>query len=282
MVCKLRLFEPAYDGRCVESDTFQFPEPSEGYIHWSSSLWIFVEFIPRRSLEGYFGSPLGARLNTLWVVWTLRGLHSPTPCGSPSQPQFTWPHQWFRVPHLRCIGHYFTKMGAGPVCLLSGNVFSGFRKYRLTLQLEQSSSSDITQEAFGRKPALFFRQALGPLVLTHGDISINNIRLGFRWRFFLAYGLGNVPGLTLNGFEILFCSGVWVVEVAPKQMEVESDEGHEDVEELGRNEEGSFVRWVALGCDLVTGGWPYRYLNCLGIFRRYALGLILKPCRISN
>jgi len=131
---------------------------------------------------------------------------------------------------LRCISHYFTKMGASPFTSYQ-EMSSWFRKYCLTLRLNNHSSSDITQE-HSEKPYSFDSSI--PLALTHGDININNIRLGPDGALWL--WIGNVPGLPWMVW-ILFRLGAVVRSHWTNGSG--RHEGHEDVEELGRNEEGS-------------------------------------------
>ena len=80
-----------------------------------------MEFILGEDLKDIWESL--STLNKLWVAWTLRvrgyvaqfhvvhlaSRNLPAIDGSGSA--------------LHCIDHYFTKMGAGLFCLLSGNVF---------------------------------------------------------------------------------------------------------------------------------------------------------------
>jgi len=156
----------------VVSSQTHIPVPNvRRYIHWSSSLWIYVEFIPGEDLKDIWESL--SMLNKLWVAWTLQKYVAQLHAVHLASRNLPGPIDGSGST-LRCIGHYFTKMGASPFTSYQ-EMSSWFRKYCLTLRLEQSSSSDITQE-HSEKPYSF--DSSMPLALTHGDISINNIRLG--------------------------------------------------------------------------------------------------------
>lgn len=163
-------FEP--HTMAVVSSQTNIPVPNvRRYIHWSSSLWIFMEFIPGEDLKDIWESL--STLNKLWVAWTLRGYVAQLRAVHLASRDLPGPIDGSGSA-LRCIGHYFTEMGAGPFASYQ-EMSSWFdRKYRLTLQLEQLFPH-ITQE-HSEKPYSF--DSSMPLVLTHGDISINNIRLG--------------------------------------------------------------------------------------------------------
>ena len=97
------------------------------YIHWSSSLWIFVEFIPGEDLKWESLSTL----NKLWVAWTLRGYVAQLHAVHLASRNLPGPIDGSGSA-LRCIGHYFTEMGAGPFASYQ-EISSWFRKYRLTV-----------------------------------------------------------------------------------------------------------------------------------------------------
>jgi hypothetical protein len=96
----------------VVSSQTHIPVPNvRRYIHWSSSLWIFVEFIPGEDLKDIWESL--STLNKLWVAWTLRGYVAQLHAVHLASRNLPGPIDGSGSA-LRCIGHYFTEMGAGP------------------------------------------------------------------------------------------------------------------------------------------------------------------------
>ena len=164
-------FEP-YTMSIVSSQT-SIPVPKvRRYVFWRSRLWIFMEHIPGEDLRDVWGSL--SMISKLWVAWTLRGYVAQLRAVHLANRDIPGPLDGSGT-SLPCNGHYFTEMGAGP--------FASYRemsawfesKYRITLQLEQKYDPDIAKERL--ENPLYFDSSM-PLVLTHGDISLNNIRLG--------------------------------------------------------------------------------------------------------
>jgi thiamine kinase-like enzyme len=130
-----------------------------------------MEYIPGEDLRDVWES-LGM-INKLWLAWTLRTYVAQLRKVHLANRDIPGPLDGSGTP-LPCIGHYFTEMGAGQFASYREMTSWFDSKYRITLQLEEQSTPETAQK---RPEELSFDSSM-PLVLTHGDISLNNIRLG--------------------------------------------------------------------------------------------------------
>jgi len=142
------------------------------YVYWSSRLWIFMEYIAGDDLESAWRSL--SLWNKLWVAWrfhryvqqlrrvNLANCDIPGPMDGSGRP-------------LLCSGHYFTDNCAGPFTSYSQMSSWFASKSRITALLMPQRDPNH-QEPYATS-SLSFDDSM-PLVLTHGDISLRNIRLG--------------------------------------------------------------------------------------------------------
>jgi len=149
-----------------------------------------MEYIAGDDLESAWRSL--SLWNKLWVAWTLRcyvqqlrrvnlpNCDIPGPIDGSGSP-------------LLCSGHYFTDNGAGPFTSYSQMSSWFASKSRITALLIRQR--DPNRHEPHATSSLSFDDSM-PLVLTHGDISLRNVRLGSELSGFLT---GSFPALTLSG-----------------------------------------------------------------------------------
>jgi len=179
-----------YTMAMVSSQT-SIPVPQvRRYVYWSSRLWIFMEYIAGDDLESAWRSL--SLWNKLWVAWTLHRYVQQLRRVSLANCDIPGPIDGSGRP-LLCSGHYFTDNGAGPFTSYSQMSSWFASKSRITALLMRQRDPNH-QEPYATS-SLSFDDSM-PLVLTYGDISLRNVRLGSELSGFLT---GSFPALTLSG-----------------------------------------------------------------------------------
>ncbi|KAJ7740874.1 hypothetical protein B0H14DRAFT_3097319 [Mycena olivaceomarginata] len=167
----------------------------------------FMEYIDGIDLREAWGSL--ALWKKLWVAWTLRCYVRQLRNVTLARPEVPGPLDWSKTA-VKCVGHYFTCIRAGPFNSYSELTAWFASRYRITLLLENQAQLGRTPDP---KPYVFDDSM--PLVLTHGDISLTNVRIGwdgtvwlidwgfsgvypewFEYAGMMAYGEARRPGLT--------------------------------------------------------------------------------------
>ncbi|KAJ6457151.1 kinase-like domain-containing protein [Mycena vitilis] len=172
-------------------------------VIWRDQVWTFMEYIDGTDLREAWGS---------LVLWQKLSETSNSP-----GPRYLDRSQTA----VQCVGHYFTSIRAGPFNSYSELTAWFNSRYHITLALERQA--EAARLAFERqaqvartpdpKPYVFDDSM--PLVLTHGDISLTNVRLGrdgtvwlidwgfsgvypewFEYAGMMAYDEAHRPGLT--------------------------------------------------------------------------------------
>jgi aminoglycoside phosphotransferase (APT) family kinase protein len=188
----------------IVSSQTSIPVPDVRRImSWDHSLWLFISYIEGDDLETIWPS-----LNyweKLKVARTIRGYirqlrqvdvgpnrNIPGPVDGSGNP-------------LRCVGRYFTEGGAGPFASYDQMSSWFASKRRITVALEREISVH-RNEAYTPED-LSFDDSM-PLVLTHGDIFLRNIRLakdGTLW--LIDWGCAGVYPLWFEYASIMACEG---------------------------------------------------------------------------
>ncbi|THH15760.1 hypothetical protein EW146_g4769 [Bondarzewia mesenterica] len=169
--CMETAVEP-YMMRMVSSQT-SIPVPKvRRQIFSGDSLYIFMEYIDGDDLKVVW--PSLSLWGKLRVAWTLRGYVR-------QLRQVELPHPNVPGPFdgagkaLQCNGHYFTEYGAGPFSSYAEMSAWYTKKRRVAIALERQWA-DIHKIPFTSKDLSFDDTV--PLVFTHGDVSLNNVRVG--------------------------------------------------------------------------------------------------------
>jgi len=170
----------AYDGsepftmHLVSSQT-SIPVPKvRRCISWRSNLCIFMDYVEGHDLEDVWPSlSIWSRFK---VAWVLRGYIR-------QLRKVKLPHQVIPGPinalgptPLKCMGHYFPDISAGPFPSYAALTAWYDGRRRLTNLFEQSYI-EATGGTYKESPQVYFDDSL-PLVLTHADINPRNVRLG--------------------------------------------------------------------------------------------------------
>ncbi|KAJ7246537.1 kinase-like domain-containing protein [Mycena haematopus] len=177
------------------------------HVSWRGKVWTFMEYIDGIDLREAWGSL--ALWKKLWVAWTLRCYVRQLRNVTLARPEVPGPIDWSKTA-VKCVGHYFTTIGAGPFNSYSELTAWFTSKYRITVGLENHYQPGRTPDP---KPYVFDDSM--PLVLTHGDISLTNVRIGrdgtvwlldwgfsgvypewFEYAGMMAYDEAHRPGLT--------------------------------------------------------------------------------------
>ncbi|KAJ7669297.1 kinase-like domain-containing protein [Mycena polygramma] len=139
------------------------------HVLWKDRVWTFMEYIEGIDLVEAWGSL--ASWKKLWVAWTLRSYVRQLREVKLARPEVPGPLCPSQNP-AKCVGHYFTDINAGPFNSYSEMTAWFMSKYRITLLLEKQAkrTPDPRQYVFDDSM---------PLVLTHGDISLRNVRIGW-------------------------------------------------------------------------------------------------------
>ncbi|KAJ7440797.1 kinase-like domain-containing protein [Mycena galericulata] len=174
--CIVKLFEvwENYEPHTMEivSTHTSIPIPKVlRHVIWREQIWTFMEYIDGIDMREAWRSL--ALWKKLWVAWTLRCYVRQLRNVKLARPEVPGPIDWLSPTAVKCVGHYFTSMGAGPFNSYSELTAWFASKYRITLLLEKQAQVARTPDP---KPYVFDDSM--PLVLTHGDISITNVRLG--------------------------------------------------------------------------------------------------------
>ncbi|KAJ7171953.1 kinase-like domain-containing protein [Mycena filopes] len=140
------------------------------HVLWRNRVWTFMEYVDGIDLREAWGSL--ALWKKLWVAWTLRCYVRQLRNVPLARPEVPGPLDWPGTA-VQCVGHYFTSIRAGPFQSYSDLTAWFASKYRITLFLENQAQVARTPDP---KPYVFDDSM--PLVLTHGDISLTNVRLG--------------------------------------------------------------------------------------------------------
>ncbi|PSS29881.1 hypothetical protein PHLCEN_2v2612 [Hermanssonia centrifuga] len=139
-------------------------------VMWHDALYVFMEYIEGTDLAVAWPN-LGwrKRLRIIWKLRTyvaqLRKVEVPDVPGrldGTGRP-------------LRCIGHFFTDDGAGPFASYAAMSAWFASKRRISIALEKWRATQRGKSY--TSPDFRFDESM-PLVLTHGDISLNNVRIG--------------------------------------------------------------------------------------------------------
>ncbi|KIM41957.1 hypothetical protein M413DRAFT_141518 [Hebeloma cylindrosporum] len=140
-------------------------------ITWRERQYLFMEYV-----EGSDFYEIWPSLS-LWrrfkVAWTLRGYVRQLRAINLQNKDIPGPIQPSGAP-LKCQGHYFSEIGAGPFKPYSALTAWYNGRSRLDAILLNPTIRDLSMIP---EPTTFFDDSM-PLVFTHGDISPNNIRLG--------------------------------------------------------------------------------------------------------
>jgi hypothetical protein len=132
---------------------------------------MFMEYVEGRDLHEVWPSlSIWSRFKLAWV---LRGYIRQPRKFKPPHPDIPGPLNALGPTPLKCTGHYFPDIKAGPFAsyLALSAWYDGRR--RLTNLFEEAQLGD----AYKEPTQVYFDDSL-PLVLTHGDISVCNVRLG--------------------------------------------------------------------------------------------------------
>ncbi|KAJ6491355.1 kinase-like domain-containing protein, partial [Mycena vitilis] len=141
------------------------------HVIWKDRVWTFMEYIEGIDLLEAWGSL--ASWKKLWVAWTLRRYVRQLREVKVALPEVLGP----LCPSqnaAKCVGHYFTDIRAGPFNSYSELTAWFTSKYRITLLLENHAKVARTLDP---KPYVFDDSMR--LVLTHGDISLRNVCIGW-------------------------------------------------------------------------------------------------------
>ena len=175
-VYRVRWFRTFYNASCLIAKIRRC-------IFWRNNLCIFMEYVEGRDLREVWPSlSIWSRFKLAWVlrgyVRQLRKVKLPYQ-GIPGPINALGPTP------IKCRGHYFPEISAGPFPSYTAMSawFDGRR--RLTNLLNQSQASQMPDPSIYKEPPqIYFDDSL-PLVLTHGDISVNNVRLGIDGKVWL-------------------------------------------------------------------------------------------------
>ncbi|EPQ56142.1 kinase-like protein [Gloeophyllum trabeum ATCC 11539] len=151
------------------------------YVLHESELWIFMEYIEGRTLEEAWDT-LGITMK-LWVAWTLRGYIRQLRLIPIPTPRVPGPTDGSGKP-LRCKGHFFPEIGAGPFASYADLSAWYTRRADRAVRLDYEWSKYRGKTPSLSHSSLHFDDS-EPLVLTHGDISLRNIILGKDGRLWL-------------------------------------------------------------------------------------------------
>ncbi|KAL6303483.1 kinase-like domain-containing protein [Sparassis latifolia] len=153
------LLLPAHPSRC------------RSYVSWQGSIWLFMEHVEGDDLKSLW--PSLSMLRRLSIAWTLRSyirqlravalpdLNAPGPFDGSGKS-------------IRCDGHCFTEIGAGPFASYAEMSAWFARKRWIAVELEWRRDRRGASSA-PSKP--HFDDSM-PLVLVHGDISLRNVHVG--------------------------------------------------------------------------------------------------------
>ena len=140
---------------------------------WRENFCIFMDYVEGRDLHEVW--PTLSIWGRLKLAWVLRGYIRQLRKVKPPHPDIPGPLNALGPIPLKCKGHYFPDISAGPFPSYTAlSAWSDGRR-RLTNLFNKSHMADPS--AYKEPPQVYFDDSL-PLVLTHGDINICNVRLG--------------------------------------------------------------------------------------------------------
>lgn len=165
----IRAYEP-YTMALVSSET-SIPVPKvRKTVMWQQSLYLFMEYVEGDDLARIWSS-LGL-WRKLQVAWTLRGYVAQL--RRVPVPEIPGPQDGTGHPMV-CLGHFFTDRGDGPFSSYAKLSAWFASKRRVVIALEKQIAASRNKEYSPLR--VRFDDTL-PLVLTHGDIALQNVRLG--------------------------------------------------------------------------------------------------------
>jgi hypothetical protein len=135
-----------------------------------------MEYIEGRDLHEVWPSlSIWSRLK---VAWVLRGYVRQLRKVKPPHQGIPGPLNALGPTPLKCKGHYFPDITAGPFSSYSALSAWYDGRRRLTSILSKLNVTAMAGASADKElPQVYFDDSL-PLVLTHGDISVYNVRLG--------------------------------------------------------------------------------------------------------
>jgi len=142
-------------------------------IFWQHTLCIFLEYVEGRDL--YEVWPSLSIWSRFKLAWVLRGYIRQLRKVKPPHQDIPGPINPLGPTPLKCKGHYFPDIKAGPFSSYAALSAWYDGRRRLTNLFNKPHTADPS--TYKEPPQVYFDDSL-PLVLIHGDINVCNVRLG--------------------------------------------------------------------------------------------------------